>query len=678
MIALPSTQGGKVAERRGLAPTGLPFKEWIAFAFAFPSPLPADRIPLDLEKYEQIPDRMAIGGIEARPVILAQQSPELDLYPLTVPHGFRFRQNLAVLFTQWDESSAWEMAVGAGADWYMAWACNSALALSTFRTEGNKYTPVRSLDHDVTLSLRKGSNLVAVAVLCGVDGFQLKCELAPPNLESRRLQAAREAQDRQHRLAVQLEGPGFVEVRCVHRLSECLRSERYQSTSLSMMDAEATSRWVEAIGRPHVLRCFGAIPEAGLTRGSEVGESQSVDKQLQAASEFCQRMMAPLPIAGAIDVIEGRLPEEEYVRRVEAALLRLRRHVPNADLIEAYNESETGGHALSVDQYYRMYRLICKAVHRANRQSDGPPLLVGGPTPCSFNLKRIESFLDHYAADASPEKRLDFITYHQYLFGNEHAPAVVFSERAQIRAALCRRGIDVDLPIHVNETGVFPGNQGTRNYRRDLLTQAAGSLTLHHYYMEMGQIHPYQWTWFHPNPRKNLFAPTLARLDREGPEDPIRDYLRPFCDHRSDRWTPFGHIARMQRMMERNRLPATSGPRNDEGQGIHARAAADGAKLTILIWHYQFKSGTGPQEIEVRVRVADMPVLGGGRRARWRRFLVDENHSHYASSFSASEEMACVESGICCPEEGFSHGFSLSQNSVVLIVIEPAPAFSRI
>ena len=140
---------------------------------------------------------------------------------------------------------------------------------------------------------------------------------------------------------------------------------------------------------------------------------------------------------------------------------------------------------------------------------------------------------DRYARDPDPDKRLDFISYHQY----KHAadPAAVGTEKQTVRGWLYERGLDPDTPVFVTEYGVFPGEAGGRSSSEDLLIQAAAMQTLAYYYLNSGMDAAMHWVFRHPsNQRKSMFAGADGRVH------------------------PYFNLVRMQRRMKSRRVAATS------------------------------------------------------------------------------------------------------------------------
>ncbi len=647
----------------------VPFSTWQTFHHATKNRRDPDIIAVDLTGITEMPNELAVDGVAQRPAQLHQTSEHLDLYPLTVPCGHIFRMNAAALFTEVESDEARDLKICAGGDWHMAWYCNGKLIYHTFTPAGNGRNPVTVFDHDFILPLKPGKNLIGVVVVSGGRGFYLKCAEAPADVAAKRQAIADAEQAHAVKMREQLQGEAKISIDCGKSLGEYLRAEQFQSISLNMAEPASIDALKRDVGHAKFYRAFGCV-HGDLILDPSASIPEHRDEQLRAISAVTDEMMTPIPMAGVNEVLAGTMPDEAYVDGLTTALTHMRNQAPNCRWIEVFNESECGD-ALDTAQHYRFYQLTYQAIDRINSACpDDPPLLLGGPTPCSFNHPRIKMLLKLYAEDTDPRKRLDFIAYHQYLFSMEHNPAIVTGECEQVRAWLREHGLDENLPIHISESGIFPTRNGSEQYSKDLVCQAAGVLSLHFHYVQQG-ILPYQWTWFHANPRKNMFVPTVYRLDHQEdgsskPSDPIRDFLRPHCNDDAGRFTPFGNANRLQAKLYDQRVQASASPRNDEGLGMYVLATREDDRIAALVWNYQYIRYDDPQPYEATITFDNLPAALRGN-CRMKRWLIDEQHSHYCVDGDALSQVADETIDLAQPIT-----VALQHNAVTLITLEPA------
>jgi hypothetical protein len=331
-------------------------------------------------------------------------------------------------------------------------------------------------------------------------------------------------------------------------------------------------------------------------------------------------------------------------------LVAYKRRYPSIRYVELFNEPDktwtvSSGHweGLTLDDYYRWYRIGYSLVNDVNhRLQPAIPLRLGGPATATFDEPFLRGFLDRYARDHDPAKRLDFISYHQYKHGTD--PARVGAEKQTVRRWLSRRGLDPDTPVFVTEYGVFPGDATGTTLSADLLTQAAAMETLAYYYINSGMDLEMHWAYSHPtNPRKSMFV--------SGVDGALY---------------PYGNLVTMQSMMKDQRVPATSDGVSPTGIGVNALATVDSSGVAVLTTNYQGSRG-GASHV-VSLHVDRLPPRLAHRRLQLDRYVVDSTHSNYVFDPSSST-LERVERRIVRADDGIQTAFRLEPNAVTLVVI---------
>ncbi len=334
-------------------------------------------------------------------------------------------------------------------------------------------------------------------------------------------------------------------------------------------------------------------------------------------------------------------------------LLAYKKHYPSIRYVELFNEPDKGtdvppGHweGLTVEDYYHWYRIGYSVVNEVNRRLDPEiPLRLGGPATATFNRSFLQGFLDRYASDRNPAKRLDFISYHQYKHGAD--PASVATEKQTVRRWLSDRELDPNTPVFVTEYGIFPGDASATTLSADLLTQAAAMQTLAYYYVTSGMDIVMHWAYSHPsNPRKSMFVPDV---DGAG--------------------YPYGNLVTMQSMMKYTRVPATSDRLSPNGIGVNALATVDGSGLAVLATNYQASRGGASHDVSLHVD--DLPPQLAHRWLQVDRYLIDSTHSNYAHDPSSST-LEHVERRVLHGDDHVETGFRLESNALTLVVIAAA------
>jgi hypothetical protein len=322
---------------------------------------------------------------------------------------------------------------------------------------------------------------------------------------------------------------------------------------------------------------------------------------------------------------------------------------PKIQYLEVENEAIPT--TADVPAYYLKYQLMYRVVNAVNAMAlPGPAIQVGGPTLDVFSTARLGAFLDAYRADTDPTKRLDFISYHQYLINisgtgdwtaDKDDPAIVKSEKSTVDGLLAARGLAA-RPVYVTETGIFPGTrESSLGLSADWHIQAAGMASLRYWYAQQAGIVPFDWTVDHPdNDRKDLFADTGTGVAR-----------------------PYYDMVRLMAMLPATRYRATSDTLSGRGTGVYGLAAASSSTVAALTWNYQW---TGQQGYDSRVVFTNFPSAFRTSNVRVTRYRVA------ADVDSDADPVQAVESFVVGPRTAgtyYGQTLSLAPNELRLTVL---------
>ncbi|TDD71271.1 hypothetical protein E1262_06570 [Jiangella aurantiaca] len=345
--------------------------------------------------------------------------------------------------------------------------------------------------------------------------------------------------------------------------------------------------------------------------------------------------------------------------------------------IEFYNEPDWLHHIQQVisgreprvqpEELYQWYVPYYEAANVVNAELDASARIkVGGPTLASFdNEPWIATFLDGYAADINPDKRLDFVSWHAYGFFDrdngyrfeqyKENPSVVATQRARLYAMLKERDITEHIPAFVTETGIYPGGLvDERNNMNDWLRQAAGVASLHYWYADQPMTIPFHWTVRHGTARRK---DQLVTLRGEGETTP------------PDTFTPYGNLMVMQSMMKDTRVSATSDSLVN-GQGVYAMASKDASGASVMVWNYQTFRG-GETAFEATLDMTNLPADLRDGAVRKQVFLIDSQTSNYWAN-PATANLQRVDDQLLDLGASYSKVLQLDPNAIHLILLEPA------
>jgi hypothetical protein len=364
-------------------------------------------------------------------------------------------------------------------------------------------------------------------------------------------------------------------------------------------------------------------------------------------------------IVGNFDQCDESLMTIEAPQRCRTALKAGIRHYklryPNLRYIELFNEpdktwspSRVEMPAIAPADYYRWYRIGYSVVNELNRELRPPiPLRIGGPAAYTFDSEFLNGFLAAFQADLNHDKRLDFLSYHQY--SRRADPAAVQTEKETARQWLTAHHLDPATPVFVTEYGVFPGANSGRTFEEDLLTQAAAMATLGHYYQLGGTDMMMHWAYDHgENDRKSMLV-----------------------DADDGKVYPYYNVVAMQKMLKRRRLQSASDTLTAAGIGVNVTASRDRTGIAVLATNYQWTDGSAQYSVELRIDNLPPEYAAGDFLVE--RYLVDAVTSNYAHD-PARSDLQRVERRTVAPGSTLSSTFHLGRNAVSLLVLTPLAA----
>ncbi len=376
----------------------------------------------------------------------------------------------------------------------------------------------------------------------------------------------------------------------------------------------------------------------------------------------------------------GRSPSDikPIIKRI---MTDLKRRHPQIRYVETFNEPD---HNLAKNVtpagLYDYYKVYYETVNEINRELQPQvPLEIGGPGYMQYNETWMYAFLDRFAADPSPDKKLDFLSWHAYGRFPEGTgdssgprafhfykgdPSEVAAERELLNAALKSRGLNTDFPAFITETGIYPGpsSDHQNDPRPDYLIGAAGVPSLHYWYMEQPNTYPFNWVVRHSGEERKDQLITRAR---DGDHIAVKGSEN-VEDLPTNIFTPYGNALLMMSKLKDERVVAQSSTLK-KGLGIYAIATKDESGAGIMLWNYQ---STNSQTHSITVDMKNLPTNLHGKKVRQRLYRIDAQTSNYwANPETANLQM--VSESVVEPGKSFSVPLSLTANALELILLEP-------
>jgi hypothetical protein len=377
----------------------------------------------------------------------------------------------------------------------------------------------------------------------------------------------------------------------------------------------------------------------------------------------------------------GRSPADikPIIKRI---MTDLKRRFPQIRYVEAFNEPDHNlAKQVTPEGLYDYYKVYYEAVNEVNRELQPKvPLEIGGPGYMQYNEKWMYAFLDRYAADPSPNKRLDFISWHAYGefpegtgdTGGPRAfhfykgnPSEVAGQRKLLEAALKSRGLDTKVPAFITETGIYPGPSfdTPNDPKPDYLIGAAGVPSLHYWYMEQPNTYPFNWVIRHSSEERK---DQLVSRVRNGQHAPVRG-AENIEGLPTSTFTPYGNAMKMMSMLKKKRVGARSSALV-EGKGVYSIATKDEYGAAVMVWNYQ---SVGREHFNVTIEMGDLPANLRGQSLCQRMYRIDDKVSNYWAS-PQTANLQQVAATAVRPTQRHSVTVKLSPNALQLVTLEPA------
>lgn len=305
-----------------------------------------------------------------------------------------------------------------------------------------------------------------------------------------------------------------------------------------------------------------------------------LDQWLRAASGTAEQVVLDLQLSPVVKAYKAAtqmgtkpLPEEgipgftwdNLCQGYETTFRHAKSVCPQLRIVqmpyEFDNISDTECHR---DAHYRIFKALCKAVNKINRGLPEAEQLqvagLGSNTPYHWGF--IDGFLQRFSSDPDPEKRLDFITWHTYLFPGT-APNICKGFRLKLEELLKKNNLPLDLPVLVDESGLAEPStiedlSDLQGASRKEAAMACFTASIHHWYLkEKGNFIPVTGAGLH------------FGLLTYGKQHVLSPYAKG--------------------MILRNRLydgliPSEATPCDERGYGLYSQATAGDDSYKVLVW----------------------------------------------------------------------------------------------
>lgn len=282
----------------------------------------------------------------------------------------------------------------------------------------------------------------------------------------------------------------------------------------------------------------------------------------------------------------------------QTAIRHAKKVCPQLKIVQMpYEYDNISGSECHKDAHYNIFKCLYKAVNAINKELKEDEQLevagLGSNTPYHWDF--IEGFLKRYQADANPDKRLDYITWHNYLFPGT-APNIAQGFKLKIKELLAKYDIPPTLEILVDESGL--AEPSTIEDLSDMVgtckkeaAMACFAATVHHWYMkENGNFLPITGGGFH------------FGLLTYGNQNVLSPYAKGMLFRNS---------------LFDKMIPSVSSPCDKDGYGLYSQATVDKNEYRILVWTASpsifYEKATSLAFPGAKIVLRDIPAIFEGK-----------------------------------------------------------------
>ncbi|MCW3088428.1 MAG: hypothetical protein JWQ78_1814 [Sediminibacterium sp.] len=422
---------------------------------------------------------------------------------------------------------------------------------------------------------------------------------------------------------------------------------------------------------------------------------------LEVAGSFADTVMLDLQLSpivklykqytemGRLALPPGGIPGAEWkkIRQGYLATLQYAKKIcPSLRIVQMpYELDNIANTAVHSDAHYQFYKCLYEAVAEFNdRQPANDRIKIAGLGSNNPNSRWdfISGFLRRYSLDTSKRKRLDYITWHTYLFPGNY-PAMVKGVSDSLQQLLRTYRMDPHLPVIVDEMGLAEPStiedlSDLQGAMKKEAAMASYTMVLHEYYeKEHGNILPVSGAGWH-------FA-----LLTYGRQNIVSSYAK-------------GLLLRSR--LGDSKIPVTATPVDAQGYGLHAVATKERNKVSILVFCASpsifFEHAAPLSYPDIELVVKDLPAdfrnaklkvtewYSSPEDARIQKILSQDKYQtlpltrgadRYEKNFSPGEvktlnEIASRSKIVTAGKKDLGLSISIDAYGMRLIEIEPVPS----
>ena len=425
----------------------------------------------------------------------------------------------------------------------------------------------------------------------------------------------------------------------------------YRNTSIQKTPPPILGRISEDIlGKPRITRCWLNLDEMwdyrtrkfnfnfiiGIDKYKNISEKYReswnweentdipYEQYLKAFSKHSDAIMLDIRRYER-DILDKRLPisMKDWKFIFKTGLKHYKSLFPNIRYVEVCNEYSGKSFMNATDEeYYQFYRQGYEAVNEVNRElglRGKNRILVGGPVVTGDILKKIDHFLQFYSEDVSKEKRLDFISWHDY---HKKIKETSYRERDLI-ALLNKYNINEDIPLFMTEHDPYHFSEDKLGYHFLNAAYLPKSLYFASLYSPKVKIFP--WVLYHNKNIQTKFMWFGGPNDVNTKENKIRMF-------------PLGCSMKFLNMLDGKEIRID----NSIDKEDLVLASCKKNRLTVEAINYS-------NERSVSLQITNISQVFSGLKngeLMVQTYLIDSTHSNYLTNKNYQDGLEMIEDSI--------------------------------
>lgn len=304
------------------------------------------------------------------------------------------------------------------------------------------------------------------------------------------------------------------------------------------------------------------------------------------------------------DILDKKLPisMEDWKIIFKTGLKHYKERYLNIRYIEVGNEYALKSfmHA-TPEEYYQFYKLGYEAVNEINQELDlkgNDRILIGGPVVTGDILKKIDSFLSLYSKDNSKDKKVDFISWHDY-----HKEISVSANRQkEVEAIIQKFNLPENLLLFVTEHDPFHFKEDKLEYHDLNAAYLPKSLYFASQFSPNVKVFP--WVLYHRKEIQTKFMWFTGPNEVETEEAEIK-------------MLPLGCSVKFLSMLQGEEVSVE----NTIDENSLVLAAYNNGKIVIEAINYE-------EQKDVMIAINSLEKVSKRGKIYIEKYLIDSNHSN--------------------------------------------------